>query len=113
MSGGVWVTWFGDYWECPDCHAKHTPAKPEDEHPCRCEPLTEAEQKTMSPGPCDGCGKLPPCCASSHDPPDTACKSFLAGSNTRCVYCDHEEKCHPGPGATCWIGSGENGEQPQ
>lgn len=49
----------------------------------------------------------PHCCASSHEPPDTACKSFLAGQNGRCAYCDHEAKCHPGPGATCWIGSGE------
>lgn len=49
----------------------------------------------------------PPCCASSHEPRDTACRGFLAGDNGRCVYCDHEQKCHPGPGATCEIGSGE------
>lgn len=48
------------------------------------------------------------CCASAHEPPDTACRSFLSGLNTRCVYCDHEKKCHPGPGATCEIGSGES-----
>jgi hypothetical protein len=49
------------------------------------------------------------CCTSSHEPPDTACKRFERGANGRCVYCDHEEKCHPGPGATCEIGSGERG----
>lgn len=43
------------------------------------------------------------CCASSHEPPDSACKSFLAGSRGTCVYCDHEAKCHPGPGGTCWV----------
>lgn len=48
------------------------------------------------------------CCSSSHEPPDTACRNFLAGANGRCVYCEHEEKCHPGPGATCEIGSGES-----
>lgn len=49
------------------------------------------------------------CCASSHLPPDQACRGFRKGMNGRCVYCDHEEKCHPGPGATCEIGSGERG----
>lgn len=49
----------------------------------------------------------PRCCSSSHEPPDTACKVFLAGRSGRCTYCDHEAKCHPGPGATCEIGSGE------
>jgi hypothetical protein len=49
------------------------------------------------------------CCASSHEPPDTACRNFEAGANGRCVFCDHESKCHPGPGATCEIGSGERG----
>lgn len=48
-----------------------------------------------------------PCCTTSHRPLDTACWGFERGANGRCVYCDHEEKCHPGPGATCWIGSGE------
>lgn len=52
----------------------------------------------------------PPCCASSHWPPDTACKSYRTGQNGRCVYCDHEQKCHPGPGAFCELGSGERGE---
>jgi hypothetical protein len=47
------------------------------------------------------------CCASSHEPPDLACRDYLEGSNGRCVYCDHEGKCHPGPGAICEIGSGE------
>ncbi len=46
-----------------------------------------------------------PCCASQHWPPDTACHDFERGSNGRCVFCDHELKCHPGPGATCEIGS--------
>lgn len=50
------------------------------------------------------------CCESSHTPADTACRGFLAGMNGRCVYCDHEEKCHPGPGATCEIGRGESGD---
>lgn len=49
------------------------------------------------------------CCSSSHWPPDAACKDFLAGMNGRCVYCDHESKCHPGPGATCEIGSTKGG----
>ena len=53
---------------------------------------------------------VPPCCASEHWPRDTACRTFTAGGNGRCVYCDHEEKCHPGPGATCEIGSGEGPE---
>lgn len=49
------------------------------------------------------------CCATSHEPLDTACRQFAEGANGRCVYCDHEMKCHPGPGATCDIGSGEQG----
>lgn len=44
------------------------------------------------------------CCSSSHEPADTSCTEYCVGMNGRCVYCDHEEKCHPGPGATCWIG---------
>jgi hypothetical protein len=43
------------------------------------------------------------CCSSSHDPPDTACKTYERGMSGNCVYCDHEEKCHPGPGGTCWV----------
>lgn len=43
------------------------------------------------------------CCESSHIPKDTACKTYMLGMNGRCVFCDHEEKCHPGPGATCWV----------
>lgn len=50
-----------------------------------------------------------PCCNSAHVPPDTACRTFVVGINGRCVYCDHAAKCHPGPGATCEIGSGESG----
>lgn len=55
---------------------------------------------------------LPPpepqrCCSSSHVPIDTACRNLEIGLNGRCVFCDHEVKCHPGPGATCEIGSGE------
>lgn len=49
------------------------------------------------------------CCNSSHEPPDTACRTFAAGLNGRCVFCDHEQLCHPGPGATCDIGGGETG----
>lgn len=48
------------------------------------------------------------CCASSHAPPDTACRRFEAGANGRCAFCDHETGCHPGPGATCEIGAGED-----
>lgn len=44
------------------------------------------------------------CCLSCHYPADTACRKFHVGGNGRCVYCDHEQKCHPGPGATCDIG---------
>lgn len=47
------------------------------------------------------------CCGSSHEPPDPACRDYLEGRNGRCVYCDHAEECHPGPGATCDIGSDE------
>lgn len=47
------------------------------------------------------------CCSSRHEPADTACRGFERGLNGRCVYCDHEASCHPGPGATCEIGSGE------
>jgi hypothetical protein len=50
------------------------------------------------------------CCSSCHIPPDLACREYLEGSNGRCVFCDHEDKCHPGPGATCEIGRGERGE---
>lgn len=50
-------------------------------------------------------------CASSHVPPDLACKEFLRGANDRCVYCDHEEKCHPGPGGTCWVFRPEEDER--
>lgn len=51
------------------------------------------------------------CCASSHVPSDTACRDFFAGTNGRCVYCDHETKCHPGPGATCEIGQTDAGRR--
>ncbi len=43
------------------------------------------------------------CCSSSHDPPDTACKTFERGMCGNCVFCDHEEKCHPGPGGRCMV----------
>lgn len=46
------------------------------------------------------------CCRSCHYPADPACRKFHEGANGRCVYCDHEQKCHPGPGATCDIGKG-------
>lgn len=49
------------------------------------------------------------CCDSAHEPPDTACQGFTAGYNGRCAYCDHSSSCHPGPRATCEIGSGERG----
>lgn len=48
------------------------------------------------------------CCESSHEPRDKACKTFEQGANGRCVYCEHGEKCHPGPGASCWIGRTAN-----
>jgi len=48
------------------------------------------------------------CCETSHEPKDTACKTFERGANGRCVHCDHAEQCHPGPGATCWIGRTAN-----
>jgi len=41
-----------------------------------------------------------------HLEPDTACRTFEVGMNGRCVYCNLEERCHPGPGATCEIGYG-------
>lgn len=53
------------------------------------------------------------CCASSHDPADTACRGFERGANGRCVFCDHDASCHPGPGATCEIGSGEGPFSPE
>ncbi len=53
----------------------------------------------------------PRCCTSSHDPPDTACTTFETGGNGRCVFCDHEEKCHPGPGGTCWVFRPEEDER--
>lgn len=43
------------------------------------------------------------CCSSSHDPLDTACKTFELGLAGNCVYCDHEDKCHPGAGGACWV----------
>lgn len=42
------------------------------------------------------------CCSSAHRAPDgsirdNACERFEASANPeRCVYCDHEAKCHPG-----------------
>lgn len=40
---------------------------------------------------CDRCE----CC---HVPDHGACRTFEAGFNGRCVYCDHAEECHPGAG---------------
>lgn len=40
------------------------------------------------------------CCKHEHETNDGACATFEAGMNDRCVFCDHEEKCHPGPGST-------------
>ena len=45
-------------------------------------------------------------CESSHVPKDLACKSFEEGANGRCVYCDHEKRCHPGPGNAGPLGKG-------
>lgn len=38
------------------------------------------------------------CCEQSHKHDYGACDEFEAGMNGRCVYCDHDEKCHPGKG---------------
>jgi len=40
------------------------------------------------------------CCECSHLPDRGACDNFEKGMNGRCVYCDHDEKCHPGKGET-------------
>ena len=40
------------------------------------------------------------CCAHEHQTDTGVCATFERGTNGRCVYCDHEEKCHPGPGST-------------
>ncbi len=40
---------------------------------------------------CDKCD-----CAHIHD--NGACRTFERGGNGRCVYCDHDETCHPGEG---------------
>lgn len=40
-----------------------------------------------------------------HAEADTACRGFKQGSDGQCVYCAHKKVCHPGPGATCEIGS--------
>ena len=37
-------------------------------------------------------------CDCCHQPDHGACLTFRAGMNRRCVYCDHAEACHPGPG---------------
>lgn len=35
-------------------------------------------------------------CSCCHDPDLGACPTFESGSNGRCVFCDHDEGCHPG-----------------
>lgn len=45
-------------------------------------------------------------CESSHYPPDRACPTFEKGMNGRCVYCDHEKRCHPGPNTAGPLGKG-------
>lgn len=37
-------------------------------------------------------------CPCAHQPDHGACDHFEAGSNGRCVYCDHAAGCHPGTG---------------
>ena len=37
-------------------------------------------------------------CECSHKYDYGACDDFEKGMNGRCVYCDHEEDCHPGTG---------------
>jgi len=45
-------------------------------------------------------------CKSSHVPKDLACPTYKKGMNGRCVYCDHEERCHPGPNTAGPLGHG-------
>jgi hypothetical protein len=45
-------------------------------------------------------------CSSSHIPKDLACGNFEWCANGRCVYCDHEWRCHPGPGNAGPLGRG-------
>ena len=44
-------------------------------------------------------------CASSHHPRDLACPRFEMGMNGRCVFCDHESRCHPGPNKSGPLGA--------
>ena len=37
-------------------------------------------------------------CDCAHVPDHGACDVFDQGMNGRCVYCDHDEGCHPGHG---------------
>lgn len=37
-------------------------------------------------------------CACSHAFDHGACDDYELGRNGRCVYCDHDEGCHPGEG---------------
>ena len=34
------------------------------------------------------------CCEVADDPPGTPCTDYVVGANGRCVYCDHDHKCH-------------------
>ncbi len=49
------------------------------------------------------------CCATSHVPIDTACPTYETGANGRCVYCDHESKCHPGTNVRGPLGKKRDG----
>lgn len=40
-------------------------------------------------------------CGCSHAHDHGACDDFTGGANGRCVYCDHGQDCHPGPGPFC------------
>jgi len=47
------------------------------------------------------------CCESSHVPTDLACPTYETGANGRCVYCDHDSACHPGPNTAGPLGHEE------
>lgn len=57
IDDGEWVTWFGDYWECPRCHAKCIRmTKALGRSTCGCEP----ELGILSCiGTCNVCGRRP------------------------------------------------------
>lgn len=47
LSTETWYSWFGDYVECGDCHAKHSDGS------CAAEPESNPQRR------CAGCGKTP------------------------------------------------------